>query len=205
MGLLTFFVIFYGNHCYARYFELFGHCIGIGRTLNVWAYLVKHSFSHRTPGLRWNIMRPMLAGMMIHYSTVADSEGAGLSENEWQGMRDSEVLTKAECKSLSKYKGPMPVLCSTWALAEVKVALLHDQQEDDPEQECRETRASARSGQLTTWPQIAMYNRFEDVAREFTAHTNSTMETLAQPVPFPYCECHIDFQAAPLVYSSLSL
>jgi hypothetical protein len=70
MGLLSFFVIFYGNHCYARYFELFGHCVGIGRTLTIFSFMVKSTFSHRTAEQRWNIVRPLLAGMSVHYATV---------------------------------------------------------------------------------------------------------------------------------------
>ena len=38
----------------------------------------------------------------------------------------------------------------------------------------------------TTIEQIAVYNRFEDIANEFAGFCAATMETLAQPVPFPY-------------------
>lgn len=190
MGLLTFFVIFYGNHCYARYFELFGHCIGISRTLNVWAWLVKNNFSHMSPERCWNIVRPMLAAMQVHYATLHsegdEDDNLSVSESEWKEVRDHQLLTKDECERLANFKGNLPVLLSTWALGEVKAALLEEQFQQDSECEMRETRYAAKSGQLTSWAHLATFNRFEDVAREFTGFTNATMETLAQPVPFPY-------------------
>ena len=74
MSLLTFFVIFYGNHCYARYFELHAHCVGITRTILSWAHAVKTDFSHCTPARRWNMMRTMLAAMHAHYAHLRREE-----------------------------------------------------------------------------------------------------------------------------------
>ena len=189
MGLLTFFVIFYGNHCYTRYFELFGQCIGIGRILTVWAFMVKSTFSHCTPQRRWNIMRPMLAGMCIHYSIVYtddDEDGKGVSKSEWQAIQEQNLLSQDECDQLDVYQGPLPTLCATWALDEVKAALVQDQLDSDPRQDLLETRVAAKTGQLVSQPRLTVYNRFEDLAREFTGLTGATMELLSQPVPFPY-------------------
>ena len=67
MSLLTFFLVFYGNNCYARYYELHGHCIGLGRSMGLWAQLVRQHFSHLSAAARWNMVRPMLGAHHVHY------------------------------------------------------------------------------------------------------------------------------------------
>ena len=182
MSLLTFFVIFYGNNCYARYFELFSHCIGIGRSLALFAHLVKKTFTNMPPARLWNMMRPMLGAMYVHYAKVHN----GLDEDDWESIRERRLLTPKECELLARYHGNKQLLAATWALKEVHAALMHDHLESDPRRERIETQAALRTGRLATIEQIAVYNRFEDIGNEFAGFCASTMETLAQPVPFPY-------------------
>jgi len=134
-------------------------------------------------------MRPMLAGMCIHYSIVYtddDEDGKGVSKSEWEAIQEQNLLTQDECDQLDIYQGPLPTLCATWALDEVKAALVQDQLDCDPRHDTLETRVAAKTGQLISQPRLTVYNRFEDLAREFTGLTGATMELLSQPVPFPY-------------------
>jgi hypothetical protein len=56
LGLLTFFVVFYGNQCYLRYFQLHDHCMAMERALWLWARLIKLHFAAKTTAVKWNMM-----------------------------------------------------------------------------------------------------------------------------------------------------
>ena len=132
IGLLTFFVVFYGNNCYARYFELHGQCVQLGRTTMIWAHLIHSNFAHKTLATRWNMMRHFLGAMHIHYAYLrreADENGVevlGVSPSEWRAMRRSNLFTKAETETLQAYGGRQQFLAAAWAMAEVKAAILRD-------------------------------------------------------------------------------
>ena len=46
LSLLTFFVVFYGSHCYERYFLLHSHTIGVSQSIRAWAQLIQSHFAH---------------------------------------------------------------------------------------------------------------------------------------------------------------
>lgn len=203
MGLLTFFLVFFSNHCYQRYFELHGNCTAIGRTMWQWAHLIRTNFAKKSAAQKWNLMRPFLGAMHIHYAFLRceeDDDGQeqqGVSTEEWRAMRRTNLFTRAEVEQLHAYRGNMSFLAASWALGEVKSAVLRDR--PDPSQEALPDHAvtvaqSAKDadanhsfdGSLITVPQLIVFNQFEATVRDFCKEVNATMEILAQPVPFPY-------------------
>ena len=68
LTLLFFFIVFYGNASYARFYHLYGHCVGIGGTTMEWVALIKaHSGGLPEPeraGAQWNAVRFVLAAPM---------------------------------------------------------------------------------------------------------------------------------------------
>ena len=135
MGLLTFFLVFYGNHCYERYYALHGHCIAIGAIMWKWAQLIRANFGHKSAAMRWNMMRPMLGAMHIHYAFLrreTDEIGhdvLGVSPENWRAMRRSNLFTRAEIETLQAYHGNMPFLAASWALGEAHAAIVKDRGE----------------------------------------------------------------------------
>ena len=95
MGLLTFFLVFYGNHCYSRYFELYSHCISIQRQMMQWAHLVHVHFGGKTAAAKWNMARLMLGAMQLHYAFMRREE----DDERAQGV-STEVASNAAIKSL---------------------------------------------------------------------------------------------------------
>lgn len=92
-------------------------------------------------------------------------------------MRRTNLFTRAEIAALQKYRGYRPFLAATWALAEVRTAIIKDK----PERE-----GGPQKSQLTTMPQLSIFGNFEKCMEDFCAHCGATMEVLNQPVPFPY-------------------
>jgi len=183
MGLLTFFLVFYSNHCYERYLTLHKHSTTIGRSVYQWSQLVQLYFSHLSPAHRWNVMRKFLGAMQTHYAYVRrEGDDFGISDDEWRAMRRARIFTKEEVAVLSEHTGFRPLLATTWALNEVKLAILSA--------ETDEAKRSAVSGGamkvLTSMPQISVFNEFLHTARILVDHASDSMEVLRQPVPFPY-------------------
>ena len=97
------------------------------RCMRRWAHLIKIHFSQQSLELKWNAMRPMLGGMHILYSTVHNARGearSGVSSYEWRAMRRTNLFTYAEVDQLAAYKGSKPALAASWALGEVKAAIV---------------------------------------------------------------------------------
>ena len=44
LSLLTFFLVFYSGNCYARYYQLHAHCVGINGGVMVWSSLINAHF-----------------------------------------------------------------------------------------------------------------------------------------------------------------
>ena len=54
MPLLFFFIVFYNNNSYNRFYQLYGHCVGMGGRCMEWTYLIKaHSLPEDRAG-QWN-------------------------------------------------------------------------------------------------------------------------------------------------------
>ena len=66
-------------------------------------------------------------------------------------MRRSNLFTKAETETLQAYAGRQQFLAVSWAMAEVKAAILRDRPSDG------EVGEVIDPPQLTTMPQLAIY------------------------------------------------
>ena len=52
LALATFFLVFYGGNCYNRFFQLHGHCVGLGGSLMEWVSDVKLHFKGQPVSFR---------------------------------------------------------------------------------------------------------------------------------------------------------
>lgn len=200
-SLLTFFVVFYVSNCYARFFQLFGCCVGIGGTITEWAYLIRTHFADASSSTRWNLMRLMLGAMQIHYAFVEGDEDENsvgfkdITEEEWDGIRqrrflsDSEIDRLKPCTHGSRFF--MPVI---WSLNEIKGCLLAKLRARRNDQSLSNDDLLAEAGLMT------VYTSFETIALTFRRNCAETLEVLNMPVPFAY------FHATKLLLlSSLSI
>jgi len=128
LSLLTFFLVFYSGNCYARYYQLHAHCVGINGGVMVWSSLINAHFGHQGPHFKWNLMRLYLAGMFCHYQVLGGDEktgeegsAKGLSDAEWHVLK--RYLTSKEIGMMQTFTGFKPFAPLTWALSDVKVAL----------------------------------------------------------------------------------
>ena len=86
LPLLFFFIVFYNNNSYARFYQLYGHCVGLGAKTMEWTALVKqHSLceSEQHKWAQWNAVRLILGGMNILYYSLF---GTGVDDDEWNKM-----------------------------------------------------------------------------------------------------------------------
>jgi predicted membrane chloride channel (bestrophin family) len=169
--LLFFFIVFYGNASYARFYEYFGHCVGIGARTMEWAALVK-DYSTSLPDAErtvamWNCMRLMLAANHLIYYTL---HGEGISDDEWELIIMRDLLTDDEVEKLRRYKGLKPFIAICWGVDHAKSMLRH------------EANRHFRSEQAE---EIAIM-QFREVAFKFRGHCGQILNLLKQPVPFPY-------------------
>ena len=100
-------------------------------------------------------------------------------------MRRTNLFTATEVRELEGHRGSRPVLVATWALDEVKAAILRGDA-------AAAADAAAPDGTLwlptalSTTPQLLLYASFEAAARDFVTHTSALMEAASHPVPWPY-------------------
>ena len=171
-SLLTFFVVFYVSNCYARFFQLFGCCVGIAGCMAEWAYLVRTHFGDYDADVRWNMMRVMLAAMQIHYAFVAgdDSDHSDgqkeIDEGEWAKIVRRGFLSAAEVKQLrSSVHNARFFLPVQWALQEVKLSLLGRLRTQQKSQQLGMSDLMCQPGLM------AVYGSFESVALTFRRST----------------------------------
>ena len=53
-GFMSLLLVFFNNQCYTRYFQLYGHCVGLHGSIMEWSALVKLEFGHKGPAFQWN-------------------------------------------------------------------------------------------------------------------------------------------------------
>ena len=200
-SLLTFFVVFYGGHCYSRFYTFYGACTGLVGVLGEWAYLIRSHFDASPPLVKWNMLRLMLGGMEIQLASLGGTDsggGKGLSDDEWDRIHRHGFLSHAEIADLQKYKGSKPFLPAVWALGEVRCALkakLAKAPAAAPAKAAPEspgTRLSAAAENvaeatlLATPAAMAVLNDFEQAALKFKSHCGASSNLLKMPVPFAY-------------------
>jgi len=211
-GLLTFFVVFYGGHCYGRYFQLHQMCGGIGGSIAEWSYLVKAHFDGSPATVKWNLVRLMLAAMQIHYTKLGGEElndAKDITDAEWRAIQRNNFLSAEEIRTIRKYRGAKCFLPAMWALAEVRAALkiklkpLSSQAKtvkplpDSPLKADKELEKNVKkptvaqsheteNNLLHTPAAMRLLADFEEVALKFRSCCSGSLNLLNMPVPFAY-------------------
>jgi hypothetical protein len=172
INLLVFFAVFYGSQCYGRFFDFYSNCVGIGARTMEWVGLVTMHIP-RDSTLHWNCCRFILAAAHVQYYEVnsADSIHNSVDSEEWKVIVARKLLSVEEAAGMQQYAGYGPWLLITWALQEVKVALLRTPEND-----------RGRS----QYELVKTYERFELVAMNLRSHMGTIWNMLKQPVPFAY-------------------
>jgi hypothetical protein len=186
LGLLFFFLVFYSNNCFTRFFTLYGHCVGLGASTMEWVHLVKHysrrltSHEDGPPAVRriqWNCTRLVLAAMhVLYYSLHGSSAGEAIAESEWRMMLARDLLSADEVATLRAYKGFKPFLALSWAVEEAAGLL---------EEAARCDRSRHHDLGQGTRDEIVLA-QFREAAFKFRGHCGQIVNLLKQPVPFPY-------------------
>jgi hypothetical protein len=125
VSLISFFLIYYADHCYRRFLRLHRSTVTITHCVNDWSQLVQLHFSHLPFDGRWQMARKMLGAMQYHFAHIRrEGTHLGVSKQEFETMIRSEIFTEGELHALHRHKGFRPLVATTWALDEVKLALL---------------------------------------------------------------------------------
>jgi predicted membrane chloride channel (bestrophin family) len=162
-SLVVFFIVFYAGQSYARFFALYGHCVGISGGIMCWVAMIKVTLS-KDATIRWNCTRYLLACQhMVYYSLHAGA----VTDEEWAVIVGREMLTIREIEVIKSYEGFKPLLLITWALDEVKFQIDSDKSEN----------AIVTS---------MNYRHFQGCAFEIRGHMSQIINQLKQPVPWPY-------------------
>ena len=74
MSLLTFFIVFYGQQSYSRYYAFYGNCAQMSTSLAEWMSMLKRHFGG-DPACMWNAARLMLAAHHIVFGSLDGSVG----------------------------------------------------------------------------------------------------------------------------------
>ena len=181
LGLLVFFTVFYSNNCFTRFFTLYSHCVGLGGATMEWVSLVK-GYASRIHGvddnqlsaLMWNSTRHILASMHILYYSL--NEDNMISEDEWRMCVARNLLSFREVAAIKAYKGFRPFLVLHWGLEEGR-GLLKVWSTSDPSR--HHDLGQGMRDEL-------ILGAFREVAFKFRGHCGQIVNTLKQPVPFPY-------------------
>lgn len=182
LTLLFFFTVFYGNASYARFYQLYGHCVGIGGTTMEWVSLVKaHSMGlaeSARVAAQWNAVRLVLAATHLLYYTL---HGENISEDEWKMIMVRDLLTEAEVSTLKTYKGFKPFIVLCWALELVNqmVAQAKASPNAHAQGQVQVVQVGLHTHELIMW-------QFREVVFKFRGHCGQIINLLKQPVPFPY-------------------
>jgi hypothetical protein len=75
MSLLTFFIVFYGQQSYARYYQFYEACTQMSTSLTEWMSMLKRHFGGDTACM-WNAARLMLAAHHIVFGSLDGTVGS---------------------------------------------------------------------------------------------------------------------------------
>ena len=205
-SLLTFFVVFYGGHCYTRFYVFYGACTGLGGSIGEFAYLIRSHFDTSPPVVKWNMLRLMLGAMEVQLASLGGTDASGskgLDQSEWEAIQKHGFLSKSEIESLKKYKGSKPFLPAVWALGEVRCALKSkvsrsaavkaalttvtlEPQSAGVKKPGGTAEHEAESALLQTPAAMAIYEDFEQAVLKFKSCCGQATNLLKMPVPFAY-------------------
>jgi len=166
-GLLTFFLVFYSGNCYSRYYDLYGKCMGMAGAVMCWMGLLKTSFPRESPERLWNMARHIIASVYVLYFTLGGDASAGgklITEDEWAVLLEHNLVSGKEKAVLSQYRGFKPFLLQCWGLDAVAQQLASD---------------GFKAPGAAAGP-------FQNQAFALRGQCSGIVNSLAQPVPFPY-------------------
>ena len=178
LGLLFFFVVFYSNNCFTRFFTLYGHCVGLGATTQEWVALVKYYSrplaAERLPlsavrRVQWNCTRFVLAAMHCLYYAL---QGESISNAEWRMLLARDLLSADEAARLRSYGGFKPFLCLCWGIDEAHELIQHASRVD----------ASRHHDLGHSIRDELVLAQFREAAFKFRGHCGQIVNLLKQPV-----------------------
>ena len=167
-SLLTFFLVFYSGNCFQRYYGLYGKCTGMAGAMMNWVGLCRIFFNSASTETLWNLSRHMLASVYVQYFTLggdASDGGKTITEAEWATIMRHRMLSEQEKQQVMASPGFKPFLLQCWGLQTLNEYLAN------PENK----RAAG-----------AAVGPFQAQAFALRQHCSDMVNTLAQPVPFPY-------------------
>lgn len=193
-GLLTFFIVFYNGHCYQRYLGLYEHCCGVGGKLMEVSGLCAVHFKTEQQQAKWNIIRYLLASIIISYGTGDDG---GMDTEEWESLQARKLLTINEIKAVQFFKGFQPWLLQVWALKSAKQGFLQKALIDRQAAEAAATKTAlpvdkkgrleiTRLADVPDGPLPAAYNDMEKLVVKLREHMSYVSNARLNPIPFPY-------------------
>ena len=166
-ALLTFFLVFYSGNCFARYYALYGKCMAMNGAVMSWVGLCRVFFNSASSETLWNLSRHMLASVYVQYFALggdASDGGKLITETEWAIIMRNRMLSEHERQQVAAYAGFKPFLLQCWALQTVNEHLASD------------AKRAAGAG----------IGPFQAQAFALRQDCSDVVNTLAQPVPFPY-------------------
>jgi len=166
-GLLNFFIVFYGQQSYARYYNFYALCGGMNGAIMEWVAQVRTHMGGNKAS-EWNATRYMLAALHVHYAGIDGFFGS----MEWETMHALSLLTEPEIAVMKSYTVFKPFLPVKWALAEVQAQLIA-------------VGPTEGSGGLSQ-RDAEVYRGFEDTAFKFRGSSAAVINLLKAPVPFAY-------------------
>jgi len=162
VSLLSFFIVFYGNQCYTRFYKMYDLSKALVGCCQEWATLAR-TFLPNKGVVRWNATRHIVAALQLEYFSLTSNK---VNDDEWEALIEHSLLTKAECDLVGSFKGFKPMLLIGWALKEVEEQLGIGHGRDNK--------------------YFGEYNTFLHTAFKMRGACAAIVGTLGQPVPFPY-------------------
>lgn len=166
-SLLTFFLVFYSGNCYARYYTFYSKCTGMAGAVMCWVGLLRVSFPKANPEKLWNLCRHAIASVYVLYFQLAGGASDGgkqVTESEWSVLLQTGLIHSEEQRKLHEYRGFRPFLLQVWALRAVADELQAD--------------SNKAPG--------AALGPFQTQAFALRGNCAEIVNTMTQPVPFPY-------------------
>ena len=166
-SLLVFFLVFYSGNCFARYYTFYGKCTGMNGCVMTWTGLLRVYFPKATPQQLWYLCRLMVASVYVLYFQLAGGASDGgklVTDQEWMVLVSTSLLSQEEVAKLKAYRGFKPFLCQVWAMRAISEHLAADSQK----------AAGAALGP------------FQAQALALRGNCADIVNTMTQPIPFPY-------------------
>mmetsp|Transcript_47144 Transcript_47144/g.102593 ORF Transcript_47144/g.102593 Transcript_47144/m.102593 type:complete len:378 (+) Transcript_47144:45-1178(+) len=126
-GLLTFFIVFYTNHCFARYsqlYELVRAMLGLVQDISSELMLRCPDAAPRRRALKY-----IFAGIAIFFHGLGHEDGeAAMQSFEVSQLRSAQLLTEKEIDYIADFEGPRSFTVMHWALECIRTDLGTDRE-----------------------------------------------------------------------------